>query len=340
MKNSFFLIIILLVFSCKEEKKQPKLADLNIIIDTNLKIDSIRFSDISQTKWYSLEHIDTIKLHLDKPLNDLFNFWFYTESGKIRQQVWLDGEKVIIKSKLNTKFEIDTVLNSKLYYTSINYTEEFKELKNLKTKQSIINQFILENVKENLNNPLSLALGDDFLNQNQNNKEQILELKNILGKQKNIFKDHFFNIDDRIESLLKINDIEINDFNFFDRNKDTVHISLKKNMLYLLDFWFVNCPPCLKQHIEIAKNISFLHQKNIEVIGISKDENHAEWANYLSIKNYNWQNYREHSSNKKLTQLLHIESFPSYYLINAEGKIISIFDSFSKFKTYLENNPE
>ena len=79
---------------------------------------------------------------------------------------------------------------------------------------------------------------------------------------------------------------------------------------------------------------------NIEIIGISKDQSHSEWSDYLNQNKYNWRNFRENSNQNKLTSQLSIEAFPAYYLINAEGKILSIFNSFSKFKTYLENNPK
>lgn len=338
MKPLIFIISVFIFIGCVEKPKKSNLADVNIIVTTNFKIDSLRFSDISQTKWYNVKSKDTIKLHLDKPLNDLYNFWFYTESGKIRKQVWLDGDKVIITGTLNKKFVIDTVVNSTLYYTSKNYIKQYKELTKSKPNQSVINNFILEKISENIHTPFSLALSNSFLYQNENNKEQILELKNILEKQKDSFKSHYLNVDDQISSLLEVNEIKINEYNFYNRKNDTVHISLKKNKFYLFDFWFVNCPPCIKQHKEIAKSLDFLNDMNIEMIGISKDENHSEWSDYLNQNKYNWRNFRENSNQKKLTSQLNIEAFPAYYLIDSKGKTVAIFSSFSKVKNFLETN--
>lgn len=340
MKALIFITSVLIFIGCVEKPKKSNLADINIIVTTNFKIDSLRFSDISQTKWYNVKSKDTMKLHLDKPLNDLYNFWFYTESGKIKKQVWLDGNKVIVKGILDKTFQIDSVINSKLYYESKNYVHEYNELRKRKSSQTIINNFMLEKINKNIHNPFSLALSNSFLYQNENNKEQILGLKNILGKHKNSFKNHFLNVDDRIESLLKIKNVNLDQYTFLNRNNDSTQISLSKNKFYLLDFWFVNCPPCVKQHIEIAKNLSFLKEKNIEIIGISKDENYNEWSSYLLEKNYTWQNYKEYSSKKRLTWDLIIDSYPTYYLISTEGKILSIFNSFSRCKAYIENNPK
>ncbi|CAL2094359.1 TlpA disulfide reductase family protein [Tenacibaculum sp. 190524A05c] len=340
MKKYLFILYNIVLISCTSSKTNPNLADLNIILASNCKIDSIKFSDINQTKWYNVKSKDTIKLYLDKPLNDLYNFWFYTESGKIKKQVWLDGNKVIIKGILDKTFQIDTVVNSTLYYESKNYISQYNELRKGKPNQSVINRFILKKINENIHSPFSLALGNSFLIQNENNKDQILKLKNILGKHKSLFKNHFLNVDERIESLLKIKNVNLNQYTFLNRNNDSAQISLSKNKFYLLDFWFVNCPPCVKQHKEISKSLDFLNDMNIEIIGISKDQSHSEWSDYLNQNKYKWRNFRENSNQKKLTSQLSIEAFPAYYLINAEGKILSIFNRFSKFKTYLENNPQ
>ncbi|MFY7669601.1 TlpA family protein disulfide reductase [Tenacibaculum sp. MEBiC06402] len=338
MKPLFFILSIFTFIGCSKKQEKSNLADVNIIVTANFKIDSLQFSNISQTKWYTVKSKDTLKLHLDKPLNDLYNFWFYTESGKIRKQVWLDGEKVVITGTIDKTFEIDTVTNSALFYVSKDYVNQYNELKKSKSNQSVINKFILEKIRENIHNPFSLALVNSFLHQNENNKEQILELKNTLEKRNNLFKDHFLNIDERIESLLKIKNININQYNFYNRKNDTAHISLKKNKFYLLDFWFLNCPPCVQQHKEIAEGLDFLSEKNVEILGISKDENHSEWSDYLNQNKYNWRNFRENSNQKKLTSQLSIEAFPTYYLIDSKGKIAANFSSFSEVKNYLETN--
>ncbi|CAL2094860.1 Thioredoxin domain-containing protein [Tenacibaculum sp. 190524A05c] len=338
MKRYLFTLCNIILIGCNSSKKNTNLADLNIILASNCKIDSIKLSDINQTKWYNVKSKDTIKLYLEKPLNDLYNFWFYTESGKIRKQVWLDGNKVIIKGILDKTFQIDTVVNSTLYYESKNYISQYNELRKGKPNQSVINRFVLKKINENIHNPFSLALSNNFIHQNENNKEQILGLKNILGKQKDFFKNHYLNVDNQISSLLEVNEIKINAYNFYNRKNDTVHINLKKNKFYLFDFWFVNCPPCIKQHKEISKSLDFLNDMNIEIIGISKDQSHSEWSDYLNQNKYNWRNFRENSNQNKLTSQLSIEAFPTYYLIDSKGKIVAVFSSFSKVKNFLETN--
>lgn len=337
MKNTFLLIIISLIFGCKTEPKQNKtdLADLNLIVKTDRKIDSVWVSNIGQTESFFLPFKDTIKIDFKEKLNDLYNIAFYTKNGRFSNQLWLNGNNVILIGKLNKKLEIDTVLNSDLYYTSINFSKNYKQLIENKSDSTTIDDFLLKTVKNNSTNPYSFNASNPFIYRNQNNKNKIRKLFDLLENQNDTLKNHFISIHSKIENILKVSSINISNYKFDDIENQLSSIELQKSKTYLLDFWFINCPPCIRDHKLISKKLDFLNKENIELIGISTDKKYSDWKNYLTNHNYNWKNYREIDSLKRITKDMAIWSFPTYLLLSGEGEIKARFNSFDDFEKYL-----
>lgn len=100
--------------------------------------------------------------------------------------------------------------------------------------------------------------------------------------------------------------------------------------------WFINCPPCLKDHKLIATKQDFLKKHNVELIGISIDKDYSDWKNYLETNNYSWQNFREIDSLKRITADMGIWSFPTYLHLDNEGNIKARFNSFSDFTNSID----
>ena len=100
-------------------------------------------------------------------------------------------------------------------------------------------------------------------------------------------------------------------------------------MYYILDFWFLGCAPCRREHKDIQSKLIKLTNKNIAVIGIDIfNDDYETWRTYLSKNKYTWQNYMETKSNG-LADYLAISIFPNYVIINRDGEIIGSYDSFS-----------
>jgi thiol-disulfide isomerase/thioredoxin len=338
MKQTIGLIICALFFGCKSELKPNKidLADINLIIQTDVKIDSVWISNIGQTESFFLPFSDTIKANFKENLNDLYNVNFYTENGIKSNQLWLNGDKVIVSGKFNEIFEIDSVINSDLYYKSINFSKNYLELIQNIADSTIIDSFLFENISQNIHSPFSFAVANPFINRNQNNKAKIGKLFDILSIQSDTLKNHFISIHGRIENILKVNSLNTSDYMFVNIENQLSSIDLDKSKTYLLDFWFINCPPCVKDHKLISKKLDLLKEKNIELIGISIDQNHSEWKEYLKKNNYRWNNYREIDSLKRVTKDMAIWSFPTYLLLNSDGEIKARYNSFEDFERTLE----
>jgi thiol-disulfide isomerase/thioredoxin len=338
MKQTIALLICAFIFGCKSEIKPNKidLSDINLIIKADTKIDSVWISNIGQTESFFLRYKDTIKVNFKEKLNDLYNIDFYTENGRKSNQLWLNGDNVIVSGKLNKKLEIDTILNSDLYYKSINFSKNYRELIQNKADSITIDNFLLENISQNTQSPFSYNIANPYIYRNQNDKAKIGKLFDILSTQSDTLKNHFISIHGKIENILKVNSLNTGDYKFVNIENEVSLIELDKSKTYLLDFWFINCPPCIKDHKLISKKLDFLKEKNIELIGISIDRNHSKWKNYLKKHNYNWKNFREIDSLKRVTKDMAIWSFPTYLHLDNTGEIKARFNSFEDFEKTLE----
>jgi thiol-disulfide isomerase/thioredoxin len=132
-----------------------------------------------------------------------------------------------------------------------------------------------------------------------------------------------------------VSSINLSNYKFENIKNKITSIELEKSKTYLLDFWFINCPPCVRDHKLIVKKLDFLKEKNIELIGISTDRNYSDWKNYLTKHDYNWKNFREIDTLKRVTKEMVIWSFPTYLLLDNNGNIKARFNSFEDFENYV-----
>lgn len=338
MKQTIAILICALIFGCKSEVKPNKtnLSDINLVIKTNTKIDSVEISDFAQTEGYYLPFSDTIKVNFKNEINDLFIVSLFTNGGVKSNQFWLKGKNVIITGKQNGKFEIDSVINSDLYYNSTNIIKNYIELVQNKSDSSAIDNFLLENISENIQSPFSFKLAKAYIFRNQNDKAKIRRLFDTLSPQSDTLKNHVLSIHENLNNLLNLNYLNIGDYKFVNNENQVTSIEQDKTRKYLIDFWFVKCPPCVSDHKLISEKLDFLKEKNIELIGISIDRNHSVWKNYLKKHNYNWKNYREITSLKKLSKDMAISTYPTYFLLNNKGEIKARYNSFEHFEKAFE----
>ncbi|ADF51858.1 putative lipoprotein/thioderoxin [Zunongwangia profunda SM-A87] len=344
MKKILFLSLAFLIFSCKSELKKENndLADFNLYLQTKEEIDTIMITDISQNREvHKIAYKDTIKINFKDSINDLYNVWFF-KNGKMvsspmqYSQLWLNGKNIEIKGTIDKKLIIDTIIGSDLYYNTKRYQTEYKSLYKTNADSSEINTFLLKNIQDNFDNPFSLPIMSTYIFRNQNNKSKLKELHQLVNKQSDLLKNHsFFNYHKELEKKLRITELDIHSFSFYNLKNDIVKLNFVKDKTYLIDLWFANCPPCVKDHKVISKKLNFLENNNIELIGISIDKEHSKWKNYLKTNQYNWKNVRQIDSLKTITQELGISAFPTYLLIDNGREIKITFNAFEEIENYL-----
>lgn len=348
MKKSTYLIIILItILSCKDQEKSIDLdnfKDFTLILETKEDIDSVLIMDLGQQREnYKVQLQDTITINFKDSINDLYNVWFY-KNGKIvssplsTNQFWLKGDKVLIKGKIDKGIVLDTIIGSDLYYASKKANKKLKTLSNQKVNDSVFNQNYLSLIENNIDNPFSLALASQFINRNQNKPSSLKKLKALLRLQDKNLKSHpYFRPYQRLNKILKVEDLDFSKYQYFNSDLELSTIQLDKDKKYIIDFWFVNCAPCIKDHKYIATKKEWLKENNVELIGISKDKNHELFNKYLSSKNYDWKNYREEDNEKSIRNELDINTFPTYLIIENGTSIVKAYNSFEEVEKFLSN---
>ncbi|MBU3010463.1 TlpA family protein disulfide reductase [Polaribacter vadi] len=138
------------------------------------------------------------------------------------------------------------------------------------------------------------------------------------------------------ENSINLNQINFDNYLFNTLNNQQEKIELEKGKKYILDFWYLECPPCVKQHQEIKEHQNLLAKNNIEVIGVSIDRNLENWISYINKHQYNWKNYNQYSQENEIKTDYKIKLFPTYLYINDEGVILKKLNSFQELITSLE----
>ena len=300
------------------------------------KIDQVEFFDLSQKEFYTFPYQDTLNVTFLKKHADCYNIRYHTEGKMLRQQIWLDPANIVIKAHLDTqRLVIDTVINSPMYYDVINFGKQYAAL--YKTKDTVrLNEFVLESVQKNIQNPFSLAAADYFIRANQNSKLNLLKLRPYLEKQGDKFSWFLlYGGMERIDKILATQRLQLEKYQFIDPKGKKGKLALHSADYTVLDMWFLACAPCIQQHKEINEKLPLLKQHKIEMIGISTDQNQEKWQTYLHKHEYNWLNYRQDGT-QKLTEDLSVSLFPTYVILDKAGKIVGYYNDFQSVLKFLK----
>lgn len=339
MKNLCILMLSYLLFGCNFRKQEKPLKDLNLYFESDIKIDSIQVTNITQDReFHFFKYTNAINIDLNDSINDLYAINFFAGNDHRMVQLWLDGENLIIKGKVtdNIKIQIDTVIGSDLYNKSLNFRQKYKDLLAGENDSSVINDFLIAELRKEINSPFSIDIANTFANRNISNTDELKKLFAIVSTQNDLIKKHLINPYRKIEAILSVSKIDFSKYRFYDRDKMLTSIKLSGDKKYLIDFWFIECLPCIQDHLSIIKKLDSFNGKNVEVIGISIDNSQEQWMSFLNKKQYPWKNYREidEQENRVRTKML-IDAFPTYLLLDSKGVILYRSNTFSDIENFL-----
>ncbi|KQC32500.1 hypothetical protein AAU57_03490 [Nonlabens sp. YIK11] len=349
MNKILLVACFILVVGCKSDQEpvEENLSDLNLYLSTDEDIDSVLITDIYRNREnHKVAFNDTLRFKFKDSINDLYNIQFIKD-GKIVSspmghfQIWLKGEKIQLKGTIDKKLIIDTIIGSQVHYAREEYNRESRKIYKDGASLEVKNELTLRTIKSNMDNPFSLAVADIYYGLNQNNPENLYVLYEIMSKQDKTIRDHeFFRVWERVNSSLNNIPIDFEKYSFRDIENKPVKINLKTGKKYLIDAWFVNCPPCIEDHKTFSKELKLFDSAGIDVIGLSVDQKHEVWNEYLEKNGYNWTNYRvdENETMEEINKDLRLGSFPNYMLLNTERKIEFSTNSYEEIKEYLEIN--
>lgn len=112
--------------------------------------------------------------------------------------------------------------------------------------------------------------------------------------------------------LLTFYDKERRGFNFFELNSEK----------YLLEFWFSNCGPCIKQFPDLKRIAQQYDTSYFSIIGISTDADINLWKKTVLNYELPWVNLID--LDKNVNNVFKIFSFPTNILINRYGEVLKV----------------
>ncbi len=116
------------------------------------------------------------------------------------------------------------------------------------------------------------------------------------------------------------------DFTMNDTKGNPVKLSdvYSKNKYTLIDFWASWCGPCRAENPNIVADYNEYSAKGFGIIGVSLDKDKAAWLKAIEDDKLTW----VHVSDLKgwenaAAKLYNIQSIPSSFLVDSEGKIVT-----------------
>lgn len=114
-------------------------------------------------------------------------------------------------------------------------------------------------------------------------------------------------------------------FELKDENGYLIPLDRFKGQVIYLEFWASWCVPCLQQ-IPYTEELKEKYPQ-VVFMYISLDEHEEEWKKMIEKKKIKGTHFRINSVNKQDTDVLqkyHVDSVPTYFIIDKEGKLVSI----------------
>jgi thiol-disulfide isomerase/thioredoxin len=97
-----------------------------------------------------------------------------------------------------------------------------------------------------------------------------------------------------------------------------------RGKVLLIDFWATWCGPCVGELPNVLKIYEKHHPQGFEIIGVSLDQDQKKLTSFIKEKNVPWPQFFDGKGwENKLASKYGIQSIPSTFLLDGEGKIIA-----------------
>ncbi|UOY08571.1 AhpC/TSA family protein [Muricauda sp. SCSIO 64092] len=304
------------------------------LYDFSSIVDKGNFSFKGKAPYPQMMNLHSPKIGISTP--------FFIEEGYTNLSVSFINRDRKVQISENTKSqtqkEYELLVSTKLdsIYQNIKHSKSREErMKHSKD----IDHAIINHLRENPNSYVALWLmidrfcksGSEY---NKSYENALLffskEIQNIpLYKifKNNLIKKKNFSFENTLISLKSLDNQPI----VFD-------IKNHKNKYILIDFWFSFCKPCLLEMPKYIPIYSKYKKHGFEIVSISVDntEDIPNWIKVINENNFSWSHYLD--ENGLETRKLDIVSFPTTFLVDANGKIIEKNLSAEKLNEFLGIN--
>jgi hypothetical protein len=336
MQKLLFLLSFLLNI-CFSLTAQTKI-DL-VLLRSNERIENISFYNLKgNASFENMPYSDSIRLDFPSVGDDIFNIEYKNGDRYFKQQAWIGvNTSKIYVSIADNELKIESIKGDDTYYKFIEFQKGLALMNG--ASEPTISEYILTRIAENANSPVSLAFAEVFVKKLKNNKEEIRKIKKILESQPTAVKNHLIHagLYLRVSALLNTEIVDFQSLTFMNRQLEQTIITSQSESYTILDFWFVACAPCIKQHQQMKKDFEAdIWNGAVRLVGISTDEDLDAWRKYLTDHEIKWDNYIENfNQDDKLSNQLGVMTYPTYCLLDKTHSISKYFTSYEELKRYL-----
>ncbi|MBR0122784.1 MAG: AhpC/TSA family protein [Bacteroidales bacterium] len=331
-KNLFFILIIALgLVSCNKSFKvnlqcqngEDAMAYLSkVTIDDIIPIDSTSISNGQAKLKAPLSDVQDLYLLVIEGLRDYI--LFLPENKDVTIVADIDNPAATNVTASEAQALLNT-FNSQMSQKSEELYPAYLEAQKNNDEsaaQSIVdelNDYKFNFIKNNSNNFASLYILNDM--KQDCPLDTLKALVSNFGDTKSIYLDAINEYIDKQEKL-EIGQPFI-DFTLKTILGEDVKLSdiVSANKLTLVDFWASWCNPCRKENPNVLAAYNKYHKAGFEVLGVSVDQDDAEWMKAVRDDELIWTQVRD--ADNSASDLYSIYYIPSNFLIDQNGTIIA-----------------
>lgn len=103
-----------------------------------------------------------------------------------------------------------------------------------------------------------------------------------------------------------------------------ISLSSLKGKYVLVDFWASWCGPCRAENPNVVEAYKKFKDKNFTILGVSLDNDKEKWMKAVADDNLTWNHVSDLQGWESIAaRTYNVQSIPTNFLINPEGKIIA-----------------
>ena len=106
--------------------------------------------------------------------------------------------------------------------------------------------------------------------------------------------------------------------------EDRIALESFRGKVVIIDFWASWCRPCRIENPNLVRLYKRMHDKGLEIVGVSLDRNKTSWERAIADDGLTW----NHVSNLQywadpIAQLYSVRAIPAAFVLDREGRIVA-----------------